>query len=336
MLKSLIRDLVCRLLWQVGVTKPQRYARDRLCVLTLHRVLPDELRKQYPLPNLAVSDTEFHWLLLELKQYFRCGPLSEILDAYQGCSDDDRPLLALTFDDGQLDNYEHAKPVLDAHGLKATFYVPVEHIQNQEIIWHDQLAFSVQRCRERGLDAQLSALLTPYAIDATSPVDVIVNATKLLDPDVRLELVRDIEKAAGDDSYPEWAAMMTWSQVQELANEGHEIGSHSMTHPLLTQITPSELDLEISGSKRVIEDHIGCAIRSYCYPDGNHDAAIAERVSEADYSSAVTTDWGLNGPGPMSPFTLNRCNIDAFQLTDRFSMLSRDRLHFRISSVATR
>ncbi|HKO92816.1 MAG TPA: polysaccharide deacetylase family protein, partial [Polyangiaceae bacterium] len=138
--KPYARDGLARTLAAVGATRPSRFARGALTVVTFHRVLPVERLRLYPLAGLAVTPEQLEAILAPLARHFRCLPL---IDAYrlwerQPHNDphDDPPALGITFDDGSLDNYEHARPVLDRLGLKASFYIPSGLVDEQRCPWH--------------------------------------------------------------------------------------------------------------------------------------------------------------------------------------------------------
>lgn len=65
---------------------------------------------------------------------------------------------------------------------------------------------------------------------------------------------------------------MTWSQIQEISNAGHEIGSHTKTHRDLRSLNQYEKEEEILGSKETIEQYIEKKIISFCYPAGKYNA----------------------------------------------------------------
>jgi peptidoglycan/xylan/chitin deacetylase (PgdA/CDA1 family) len=73
-------------------------------------------------------------------------------------------------------------------------------------------------------------------------------------------------------------------QLKDLVANGWEVGSHSYSHPFLTQ--SSNLSLEIGGSKTIIERLIGSPVSSFAYPYGDANADIINRVS-ASYSSGA-------------------------------------------------
>jgi peptidoglycan biosynthesis protein MviN/MurJ (putative lipid II flippase)/peptidoglycan/xylan/chitin deacetylase (PgdA/CDA1 family) len=80
---------------------------------------------------------------------------------------------------------------------------------------------------------------------------------------------------------------MTWDQLRDLRARGHEIGSHSLTHPLdLRTLSDDQLDAEVRGSKRLLEERLQCEVTSFCYPAGHLDGRVTECVKRAGYRYA--------------------------------------------------
>ena len=138
-----IRDRVSQLLYLTGVTSPEWRGRGRFSIVTFHRVLPDAERQAYPFPGLAVTPEEFDSFLTYFTEHFDCGTLATQHERYMSGEITARPLLAITFDDAQHDNYINARPLLAQHQIKASFFVPVEAVERQELLWHDRLGFAI-------------------------------------------------------------------------------------------------------------------------------------------------------------------------------------------------
>ncbi len=92
------------------------------------------------------------------------------------------------------------------------------------------------------------------------------------------------------------------SQVRELAAQGIEFGSHTVTHPRLDSVPGERLGAELRDSKRRIEDILGAQIRSFSYPYRfpEDNLAFVDRLgnalSEYGYSLGVTTSIGVSDP----------------------------------------
>lgn len=88
---------------------------------------------------------------------------------------------------------------------------------------------------------------------------------------------------------------MDWNQIQELADNGHEIGSHTVNHvPNLIYLRSANWNAylaEVIGSKQHIEQQIGYPVRTFCYPNGVYNKAIIDDVLN-HYEAAVSTVAG--------------------------------------------
>ena len=90
--------------------------------------------------------------------------------------------------------------------------------------------------------------------------------------------------------------LMDVAQVREWLAAGHEIGSHTLTHPFLTRLPWDVAREEISASKKKLEDLFGRPIEHFCYPYGDWNPAVRDLVMEAGYRTACTVDFGINTP----------------------------------------
>jgi peptidoglycan/xylan/chitin deacetylase (PgdA/CDA1 family) len=73
---------------------------------------------------------------------------------------------------------------------------------------------------------------------------------------------------------------------------GMAVGSHTLSHPRLSQIDRLQMRREIEASKATLEDRLGLAIAHLCFPYGDHDAECVAAAAAAGYATAVTTERG--------------------------------------------
>ncbi|HWI58453.1 MAG TPA: polysaccharide deacetylase family protein, partial [Bacillota bacterium] len=117
----------------------------------------------------------------------------------------------------------------------------------------------------------------------------------------RLGQHNDWDVRAGEAPEP----LMDKAQVQEWLAAGHDIGSHTLTHPFLTQLPRAQAQEEISASRKKLEDLFGRPIEHFCYPYGDWNPGVRDLVQEAGYKTACTTLAGLNSAAD-SLFVLKR------------------------------
>jgi peptidoglycan/xylan/chitin deacetylase (PgdA/CDA1 family) len=94
------------------------------------------------------------------------------------------------------------------------------------------------------------------------------------------------------EAHPDELATMNWDQLRALVERQVEIGSHTLTHPHLTELSDSQLDDELRCSRERLEDVLGVHCRFLAYPYGEHDARVREAARFAGYEAA----FALPGP----------------------------------------
>ena len=123
-----------------------------------HRVLPQG-EECYD-PELVTSTDAFAGFLDWLSENYRVLPIDELV-AYRGKSANPRrPLCAITFDDGWVDNYLHAFPLLYDRQLPATIFLPLRFIGTTRRFWQEQLWLAMKNLDPR-LQRQLVLVLAP-------------------------------------------------------------------------------------------------------------------------------------------------------------------------------
>lgn len=120
---------------------------------------------------------------------------------------------------------------------------------------------------------------------------------------------------------------MTWDEARDLAGR-HVIGSHTRHHcRMVAELTPAQIEDEIVGSRRILEEKLQVPIRSYCWVGGESDTystAAARQIVAAGYEFAfVTTSAPI--PARHDPFQLHRTNVDP--------EWDLDRVRFQLSGI---
>jgi peptidoglycan/xylan/chitin deacetylase (PgdA/CDA1 family) len=100
---------------------------------------------------------------------------------------------------------------------------------------------------------------------------------------------------------------LSWDGIRELVEAGWEVGSHTRSHPRLSQIhDDADLAQELEGSRTTLEDKLGRPCRTLAYPYGDHDERVVDATRAAGYAGAGT----LPGRFPKAtPFSWPRVGI---------------------------
>ncbi|MFN0059164.1 MAG: polysaccharide deacetylase family protein [Planctomycetota bacterium] len=259
--------------------------RDAVTILTYHRVLPDAEAASYPAPTLAMPVSEFRAQVAELSQRFEVTTLDAALTQL-GRTPTQRPIVCLTFDDGYLDNYENAAPILEAHGVRGTFFVTAGLIGTPRLLWYDRatLAFEARAAGAGGRPTPRQSLFE------------WLETLKRQSVAAREDALERVGAPAREAPHSRRFALMSTEQVRELHRRGHEIGSHSLEHPILPALDDAALAAEVGASRRLIAELLDVDVAGFCYPNGDCDARVIAAVEAAGYRYACTTRSGRNLP----------------------------------------
>ncbi|MBP2640566.1 MAG: polysaccharide deacetylase [Firmicutes bacterium] len=101
---------------------------------------------------------------------------------------------------------------------------------------------------------------------------------------------------------------LSWDQVRALHKRGTEIGSHTMNHVALSEISPAEQLREAVESKEILERELGAPVVFLAYPYGKFTTETVAVLQAAGYHGACSGIPGLNAPDT-SRYSLKRVNV---------------------------
>jgi peptidoglycan/xylan/chitin deacetylase (PgdA/CDA1 family) len=199
--------------------------------------------------------------------------------------------IVLTFDDGLRNNFTVVYPVLRQLQVPATFFVCPELIGSGRWLWNHEA-----RCRLQALDRETLADLRRTLLAPNPSMEGIVEWMKTLKPQQRRGVEERIRKATSSfRPAPEQSQandMMDWDELATLDPALITIGSHTLTHPILTTLTTEEINFELSESRRLLEQKLAREIPFFCYPNGSYDKRVYQ-AAKNNYHAAVTTETGV-------------------------------------------
>jgi peptidoglycan/xylan/chitin deacetylase (PgdA/CDA1 family) len=207
----------------------------------------------------GISPEYFQQQMEYLKEHYEVARLQDAL------REPARKQVAITLDDGYRDHYRYAYPVLKKLGMKATIFLTYEFADKNLFAWWDRLESRKNRTRLRRLK-QLSQDALEREVE-------------------RLTLLKLTHKK--DHRFD----FMDWNDIRE-SLDVFEIGSHGLTHRILTRLSLTEAAHEIASSKKKLEEMIARPVVSFAYPDGECDEASVGLVKKAGYRCAVTMERG--------------------------------------------
>jgi peptidoglycan/xylan/chitin deacetylase (PgdA/CDA1 family) len=306
-----------------------RGAPGRAIVLMYHRVAeePDYL-------GMTVAPAIFARQLEVLRNRARVVPLAELVARLADATPLAEDQAAITFDDGYRDNLDNALPLLQAHGVPATVFVSTGFVDGTsgptgerlreacEVLWRRRTPPAAWTGRD-GVDAHVrSALAAPGSLPVVARLR---QALKELPGDGE-RVVAALEAMAGARQGSR-RLMLDWDGVRALADAGIEIGSHAVSHGILSRMSLADAEEEIRASKQRLESEIRRPIAGFAFPNGGREDFLAEHLTglrRAGYRYACTAETGCNAPG-CDAYQLRRIGVgnDSSDLLDLKLALGR-------------
>ncbi|MEI9475727.1 MAG: polysaccharide deacetylase family protein [Deltaproteobacteria bacterium] len=274
-------------------------------ILMYHRVL-DRRTEYFGEDSIMVTPPTFEMHLQQLREIFDIVPLVEAIHPKDG-----KRRCVITFDDGWLDTYETAYPILRKYEIPATVFLPVALMGSSNCFWFESV---FDLARKMGAESKERAFIEyfreripswrPANIERKGVSSLVVQMKKLPGPEID-DLIAQAYNWL-KVGRPSRRYVMNWSEVTEMGLNGMTFGSHGLNHYILTSVDYSVKQKEIGTSFKILKEMRIPGVSSvFSYPNGNWDDECLDLVQEAGYLGAVTTGLGCNGAGT-SRFRLKR------------------------------
>lgn len=248
-------------------------------VLLYHRVAD----LQWDHAHIAVTPAQFEHQMSYLQSHFEIVPLKDC-DAGSGT-------VAITFDDAYRDFLETTCPILEGLGIPSTLFVVTGHLVDDELFWWDELAVLL-RSSLLDLTVDLGDSTVDIKCEAQSDIESVYRAlhSVMLNAspeqiDYILDQLREVAPPADTAKF----RTLKWTELVNLSSSPLvSLGSHTMTHPNLTKVSPETRLDELRMSKASLEDTIG-PVDYLAYPFGFSDKETRSVARKVGYRRGFTT-----------------------------------------------
>jgi peptidoglycan/xylan/chitin deacetylase (PgdA/CDA1 family) len=284
-------------------------------VLLYHRVVD----MQFDPHLLCVAPKNFAQQLEVIRQSTNPMRLTDLVQARRTGAPVRRAVV-ITFDDGYIDNLHHAQPLLAQHELPATLFIATGYVGHPHEFWWDALEHMLLHPGTLQNHLSLTIRNRTYNWELGDAADyrndqhqryLNWNIEQEYDPTLRHQIFRAIYELIHPLQAAERSkvlyALGQWSGNQPTVRPSHrtmapaeilqladapliEIGAHTVTHPMLSEL-PADAQLsEIQQSKSNLEGLIGRSVTSFSYPHGAYSAVTNAIVRNAGFECACTSD----------------------------------------------
>lgn len=271
--------------------------------------------------SLCVTPQHFSEHLEILQKYARTLRLDQLIHSLR-LGKIPRRSTVITFDDGYADNLHMAKPLLERHGIPATFFLTTGCIERRREFWWDELDRLILQPGILPETLKLSIRGKIYEWHLNNGVqyneDIVQQNSSWRAwekaPGIRYEiycslwkLLKPLDENEQQDILNQ---LLTWAEAKPYARATHrlilpeeisslgrgglfEVGAHSVTHASLSTQPIASQRHEIQQSKVYLEGILGNPVTNFAYPYGDYTTETVGLVKEAGFSSACTTKAGI-------------------------------------------
>jgi peptidoglycan/xylan/chitin deacetylase (PgdA/CDA1 family) len=266
----------------------------------------------------SATAEDFDWQVAYLKSRFGVVSLDEAIDWTAHPARAKGAAALITFDDGYVDNFRTAFPILRARGVQATFFLPTGFVGTRRIPWWDRVARAVRATPNHRVRVERDGGAIDIDLRSTSRMAAtrgLLSIYKSLPTDEAARLVDAIEEAcavpAGDGTE---RLFLDWTEAAEMVAGGMAIGSHTHRHELLSRLPYDDQLVELRTSREILERELGVRADVLAYPVGARSSFTAETVralKNAGYRAAFSYYGGVNGPGSTNVFDIRRIPVES-------------------------
>ncbi len=285
--------------------------KDKAAIFMYHRVLPQGVVRGGDIPvqpGMYVSSESLRLHLSYLKTHFTLISFDELIRRLQA-GENVSHCAVITFDDGWLDNYLYAFPILQEFNVPATIFLTSGFIGTSRWFWPEEIAWAALSVYRKRVDLSLLPDALSHMLkeecsrkqNADGSTDRIIAEMKSWPPPQRLYVTEKCANLRIKTSGESKRVLMNWDEVREMAESGLiSFGSHTVSHALLDQLQPENVQQELIASIAKIHKETGVRTKLFAYPNGNYTLLVLSILSETGITAAVTTKRDLvHGDSPL-------------------------------------
>lgn len=332
-IRNAVKSVLVPTLFNLGVydRSVERHHKNKIIILSGHRISSathGERKGVLPLElETGIPSERFEALLRFIKEKMNPVSLEEIVNFVAGKKEIPDRAVAITLDDGYMDNYTNAFPLLKQYEIPATIFLATGFIDNDRLFWWDRIGEILKRTEIKKLEIGLirdllngNGEVLPDTLDLSSQAGRN-NAWDSLTTLLRRYEQGRVERIIGvledhlevrPGSYRHDCAMLTWDQVLEMSKEGIDFGAHTVTHPSMPSLSTDDCEAEALASKKAIEERIRKPVISFAYPFGDFDPAkkaiMKKKLMNGGFQCAFLVEPGY-ACGESDPFELKRVYV---------------------------
>jgi peptidoglycan/xylan/chitin deacetylase (PgdA/CDA1 family) len=270
-------------------------------------------KREHILPYLEIE--EFEKQILHLRKFYTFISIDEIADTLIDKRKFACPCVALTIDDGYLDNYILVYPILRQYHIPVMIYLTVGLIGTNSFLWIDDLEYGLMNTKVESFCFEelfgYEAIKISTFQEKEKAVDMLYLAMIKKSDEERQDIIKKLFYILNVDESgirKRVRVMLNWAEIREMSENGVCFGAHTLSHPFLPAMPLETAKHEIRQSKEIVEKRLKKAVRHFAIPNGKQDDftnELEEFCEEIGFDTIVTAEPGVVGANA-NRFSLRR------------------------------
>ena len=203
------------------------------------------IRHLYPVKSIDQFKKELDFF----QKHYDPITLKEIIFHLKNNTKADKPSFFLSFDDGLKECFTIIAPLLKERNLTAAFFINTDFVDNRALFYRYKISLLIDALKQKHSDFNSEKLLQFNYSDAEK-INALAEEHQL-DFDLFLK-----------ESQP----YMTWSEIEDLKNQGFYIGAHSVDHPLYSQLSLEEQIQQTQESLKIVQEKLSLEYKIFSFP----------------------------------------------------------------------
>ena len=249
------------------------------------------------------------------------SPISmrEVAAAHRGEAVLPPAAVAVTFDDGFLNNHVEAWPILERHRIPATFYLATGYVGTRRMTWTDRLEAAILDSTRDRLHLVVGETALRYPLTDVDERVTAFNEIKAQCKSVANEAKDAVVEALWEEMNPDVPddhplyAFMSWDGVREMAQSPLiDFGAHTVDHVALSRVPPDVMRRQIDRSVADLNAALDISTEFSSYPEGqedDHNDEVIAHLRERNFDHAPSAVDGVNDVATTDPFHLRRAMV---------------------------
>ena len=302
--------------------------------ISMYHYTRDLIHSRYP-EIKGLDKPLFRQQIEFMKNNFNVVTMEQVIDAVEGKSELPEKALLLTFDDGYVDNYTFALPVLEEYGVQGSFFIPGKTFTTHQLLDMNKIHYILASADIKKLVVDVKAkmdyyrgqefdypsadeLWNQYATDERFDGKDVIFVKRILQtvlPEkLRNQISSDLfEKYVGvSEEQLAYELYMTDEQIRTMKRHGMFIGCHGYDHYWLGNLSPEQMREDVSKGLEAIDEFIDRKRWVMNYPYGNYNPDVLEYIKSQGACVGLTTEVRVAEVGKDNALELPRLDCNDF------------------------